>query len=223
MKARNILTVLLLLAVCAGTCTICSCSKDDTEENGPSGNGGGNNSSGNAVEDLDIIVTVTDEGITPKGTIFTAVNDKTFFVNFIKYTVKEGHLVVSGYDETGLKSINGAAKIVSMINYKGIPYQVLEIGEKAFYRSSDLTSITIPNMIRNIESSAFYGCTSLTDVYCLATTQPIAYIYNGAGSYPAFDLSYTKEHTTLHVPAGSIESYSATYPWNSFKNIVAIE
>ncbi len=165
MKTRNILTALMLLFVCAGTCTIISsCSKDDTEENGPSGNNSSGSNSSETGENLDIIVTVTDEGITPKGTIFTAVDDKTFFVNFIKYTVKEGHLEVSGYDETGLKSINGAAKIVSMINYKGIPYQVLEIGKKAFYDCKDLTSVTIFNMVRSIGQSAFSGCSGLSSV-----------------------------------------------------------
>ena len=63
----------------------------------------------------------------------------------------------------------------------------------------------------------------MADVYCYATTPPeadddiyVAHVY-------AFDLSYIQEHTTLHVPAGSISSYKAKETWKCFKSIVAIE
>ena len=45
-----------------------------------------------------------------------------------------------------------------------IPKDVTSIGESAFSRCTNLTSIIIPNNITSIGSSAFMGCTSMTNV-----------------------------------------------------------
>ena len=156
--------------VCAGTCTICSCSKDVTEENTPgnntdkdssSDNNGGDNSSGNNGENLDIHVIVNGDGTTSNGSIFSAIDNQNFYVDYIKYTVTEGHLVVSGYDQKGLKSV---AKIISKLTYNGNTYVVLEIAKKAFSGCTALTSITIPNSVTSIGDYAFANCSGLTSV-----------------------------------------------------------
>ena len=41
---------------------------------------------------------------------------------------------------------------------------VINIGDYAFYRCSDLTNITIPNSVNSIGSFAFYNCSSLTNI-----------------------------------------------------------
>ena len=61
---------------------------------------------------------------------------------------------------------------------------------------------------------AFYGCSTLRDVYCHAENVPITEGY-------AFEDTPIAS-ATLHVPAGSIEEYKATSPWSGFGNIVAI-
>ena len=45
-----------------------------------------------------------------------------------------------------------------------IPNSVTIIGKSAFYRCSDLTSITIPNSVTSIGEWAFYNCSGLTSV-----------------------------------------------------------
>lgn len=206
----------------------------------------GSDDSGNEdPEERDIHVIVRDDGTTSNGSIFSAIDDKNFYIDYIKYTVTEGHLAVSGYDKTGFK---GVAKIISKLTYKGNTYEVLGIGNafrgrsiltsiiipnsvkvinwSAFDGCSSLTSITIGNSVTSIGYYAFSGCSSMTDVYCYATTPPTASYYVDDGGYRgylyAFDTSYIKTNTTLHVPSGSITSYKAAEPWKSFKSIVAL-
>ena len=125
-----------------------------------------------------------------------------------------------------------------------IPDSVINIGQWAFVGCNKLTSVTIPNSVTSIGDNAFHGCTSLTsvtignsvtsigntvftlssdliDVYCYATMPPSCIATNEW--LLTFDISHVSEYTTLHVPAGSVEAYSTTQPWKSFKNIVAIE
>ena len=160
----------MLMFVCAGTCTICSCSKDVTEENTPgnntdkdssSDNNGGDNSSGNNGENLDIHVIVNEDGTTSNGSIFSAIDNQNFYVDYIKYTVTDYYLSVSGYDKT---KFNGVAKIISKLTYKGHTFEVLEIAKRAFWGCSGLTSVTIPNSVTRIGVEAFSsrGLTSIT-------------------------------------------------------------
>ena len=89
-------------------------------------------------------VVIKDDGTTSNGSIFSSVDDKNFYLDYIKYTVEEGHLVVSGYDKAGFK---GNAKIASSITYKQNTYEVLGIKDEAFRNCTGLTSITIPNSV----------------------------------------------------------------------------
>ena len=51
--------------------------------------------------------------------------------------------------------------IPTSVKLKGKNYNVTSIGDRAFYRCTDLTSIEIPNSIISIGELAFYGCTGL--------------------------------------------------------------
>jgi uncharacterized protein YjdB len=68
--------------------------------------------------------------------------------------------------------------------------------------------------VASIGSSAFSGCSELTDLYCLAKEVP----YTGSG---AFKDSYV-EYATLYVPASSTDAYKAASQWKDFGTIVAI-
>ena len=141
MKLLSILMLTILTQV-----LLYSCNKDDDSSESPTN---------------DVTVIVKDDGTTSDGSIFSAVDDKNFYLDYIKYTVEEGHLIVSGYDKTGFK---GEAKIVSSITYKGNTYEVLGISSSAFSGCSGLTSVTIPNSVTSIGDNAFSGCSSLTSV-----------------------------------------------------------
>ena len=82
--------------------------------------------------------------------------------NQIWYTSSDGNVITP---KTGVFSANITSNIYE--NGKGIitfDKELTTIGENAFYLSTTLTSIIIPNGVITIENSAFDSCYSLTDV-----------------------------------------------------------
>ena len=104
-----------------------------------------------------------------------------------------------------------------------IPDSVRYINEYTFYRCKNLASVVIPESVTSIRYMAFYECNSLMDVYCYAKEPPSFWIPRSFYHQSPFDETFIKEHTTLHVPASSIERYRREAPWSRFKSIVAIE
>jgi hypothetical protein len=74
------------------------------------------------------------------------------------YNASNGYCVV-----TGASSATGSVEIPSTVDYNGQTYTVIGIEEGAF-RSSTLTSITLPNTITYIADAAFRYCNSLTSI-----------------------------------------------------------
>jgi hypothetical protein len=95
-----------------------------------------------------------------------------------------------------------------------IPNSVTSVGTNAFSKCSNLYSVTIGEGIELIEEYAFSYCGMLTEVYCFAKDVP-------RGDDGIFLKCYL-DRATLHVPAGSVESYKKVTPWKKFKNIVAL-
>ena len=85
-------------------------------------------------------------------------------IDGIKYDVitDTKQATVINYWEDGYYS--GDIVIPSEITYNNVTCSVTSIGEKAFYYSSGLTSITIPNSVTSIGEKAFYYCSGLTSI-----------------------------------------------------------
>ena len=133
---------------------IISCSKDDDVTDGNHGNDGGG---GSPI----VTVVINEDGTTSNRSAFSVIDEKNFYLDYIKYTIEEGHLIVSGYDQSGFK---GVANIVDRITYGGDTYKVLKIGRFAFYDCTSLTSLNISNSIKSIGERAFHYCPELTSV-----------------------------------------------------------
>ena len=133
---------------------IISCSKDDDVTDGNHGNDGGG---GSPI----VTVVINEDGTTSNRSTFSVIDEKNFYLDYIKYTIEEGHLIVSGYDQSGFK---GVANIVDRITYGGDTYKVLKIGRCAFYDCTSLTSLNISNSIKSIGERAFHYCPELTSV-----------------------------------------------------------
>ena len=65
---------------------------------------------------------------------------------------------------TVIQTITGDVVIASEVTYNGTIYPVTAVGSAAFYGKTDITSVTFPSSIKNIDSWAFSGCTGLTSI-----------------------------------------------------------
>ena len=85
------------------------------------------------------------------GLYYNITSDTTVEVTY--YWAADGY----GYYETSIT-------IPSQINYNNSTYDVTRIGNGAFIYSRNLTSISIPNSVKSIESNAFIHCSSLKSI-----------------------------------------------------------
>ena len=82
-----------------------------------------------------------------------------FEVDGIFYNINENTVTVVGSSQS-----SGEIIIPKTVVHNGITYSVTSIGDNAFYLSTGLTNIIIPNSITSIGSSAFFGCSGLTSL-----------------------------------------------------------
>ena len=143
-KMKKITYVSLLTLAFLACGTFVSCSKDNEDEKGGHGK---------------ISVTIDESGIATQGHTFVAIDARNFYLDYIKYTVEDGHLVVTGCDDAG---INGIAKIVSDVTLRGNHYEVLGIVERAFEKCKGFDTVIIPDGVRSIGGYAFWECVYLT-------------------------------------------------------------
>ena len=202
MKKSKIWNLLMILVVALPL--MVSCSKDD---DGSTGGSSGTNTNGNTNPNppvADIHVVVNEDGTTSNGSLFSAIDDKNFYVDYIKYTVKDGHLIVSGYDPVGFK---GVANIIARITYKGNTYEVLGIGYSSDYiypfkDCQKITSVIIPNSVTYMGKGCFFSCENITDIVIPNSVIEIGdYVFSGCTKLSSLKLS-----TGLtYIPAGAFE------------------
>ena len=92
-----------------------------------------------------------------------------------------------------------------------IPNTVTEIKSMAFCGCDDITSITIPESVKKIGSSAL-ACYP-TAIICKSTTPPTC----NSNSF-----TNVSKGIPVYVPAGSVDTYQAAEGWNGFANIQAM-
>lgn len=90
-----------------------------------------------------------------------------------------------------------------------IPAGLTAIDNQAFCYCASLSSINIPKNVASIGEWAFFDCNALADITLACTTPPTA----GEDTFN----SYT---ATIHVPAGTADSYRQQEIWGRFTNIV---
>ena len=106
--------------------------------------------------------------------------------------------------------------------FNGCPVEKLYLGRNfsgasPFGYNKKLTTLTIGNSVTSIEQYAFYGCSGLTSIHCLAKTPPGTSEYYEICDFFSNDMYKT---ATVYVPSGSYSAYINTEPWCFFNNIV---
>ena len=114
-------------------------------------------------------------------------------------------------------------------------YTVTVIGTQAL-GFAGITSVSLPNTLVTIESDAFNGCSSLTELTIPASVTSLGnFILNNSSVSKLTMLATTPPSTasktflnfgtsnvTLYVPEGCAGNYAAA-PWNTFKEIIELK
>ena len=130
--------------------------------------------------------------------VSSAQESTTFEANRIRYTVTgESTVGVSGFNETYEENEPKVTDVVipSTVSYEGKDYTVTSIEEDAFYWTSGITRIEMPNTVTALKSSAIYYNYDLEEVVLSESLTSL-------GSYA---LASNSKLTSLAIPAGVTE------------------
>ena len=126
-----------------------------------------------------------------------------FEVDGIYYEILSDNQVAvthQGLDDDPIPSYTGNVTIPETVTYEGTTYSVTSIGDCAFYRCSDLTSVTIPNSVTSISGEAFSHCYGLTSV---TIPNSVTSIDGGAFSYCSGLTSVTIPNSVTSIGGGA--------------------
>ena len=90
-------------------------------------------------------------------------------------------------------------------------WSVETIGKDAFYGNAALTTLILPATLKSIVDNAFYSCTALKSITCMAVVPPTC-------GQKVFRYLDTKQ-CNLYVPEGCVDAYKAADTWKEFFNI----
>ncbi|MBQ6978122.1 MAG: leucine-rich repeat domain-containing protein [Paludibacteraceae bacterium] len=134
--------------------------------------------------------------------------------------------------------ITGDITIPELIVVNDIKYKIISIGERAFYKDSNLVSITFPNSLISIDKEAFFGCSSLKRIvlpqkiltignHAFAECSQIREVCNlNLTPIPLNKTVFEKinlSHCVLIVHPSAIDSYKSVKGWKDFTNIIPLQ
>ena len=129
-------------------------------------------------------------------------------------------------------SYTGDVVIPATVNYEGVTFEVLTIGQYAFFFAYEVTSVDIPEGVVRIETEAFadcgfkeitlptsiqsidnhafnYGMGIINHITLLAPTPPTV----GDMAFGYTYSEYDEMTCTIHIPCGTLETYLAGEGW----------
>ncbi len=147
---------------------------------------------------------------------FASDNGKCLIANSVLIAYSPGSSTASGIKYTipsGVKSIGEYAFFkCTQISSVVIPEGVTSILANAFMDCANLKSVTIPSSVTQIGSGLFNRCTSLENVYCYPTNPPTL------ESTSAFNKN--AENRLIHVPKASESQYKGAAVWSAIEKYI---
>ena len=168
---------------------------------------------------------------------FTAIPTQHVLVDGIYYNFdiakKVATVTYNGSDDPwNNPSYSGDVVIPATVNYEGMTFEVLTIGQYAFFFAYEVTSVSIPEGVVHIETETFadcgfkeitlptsiqsigkhafnYGMGIINHITLLAPTPPT--IGDRAFGYTSSE--YEGMTCTIHIPCGTLETYLAGEGW----------
>lgn len=113
----------------------------------------------------------------------------TAYIDGIYYNLNsEAKTADVTYKDKRYNSYSGIVTIPETVTFEGNEYYVTSIGNSAFSKCANLSSVTIPNSVTNIGDNAFNGCSILTSVTISSSLTSIGEsAFDGCSSLPVID------------------------------------
>lgn len=86
-----------------------------------------------------------------------------FEIDSIYYMFVDDGVAVTKRDQS-YNSYHGDVVVPETVTYNGVTYTVTAVDNHAFYNSSELTSVILPNTITFLGHGAFFDCTAITHI-----------------------------------------------------------
>ena len=152
-------------------------------------------------------------------------------------TKKEATVTYNGSEDHWYsQSYSGDVVIPATVNYENVTFNVLTIGQYAFFFAYEVTSVDIPEGVVRIETEAFadcgfkeitlptsiqsidnhafnYGMGIINHITLLAPTPPTVGDMAFGYTYP----EYAEMTCTIHIPCGTLETYLAGEGWTPLR------
>lgn len=129
----------------------------------------------------------------------------------------------------------GPLNIPATVANNGVSYNVIAVGDNAFFGCAGITSVTVAEGVAVLRGGAFRGCSAMTSVSLPSTIDTIGNLaFYNCSSLQSFSILRTAppvcaanafyelvlDNTTLTVPYGSTAAYAGVAPWSTFGTIV---
>ena len=160
-----------------------------------------------AYGDCHALVSVT----LPASVTYLNGNPFSYSYNLTSITVDANNPVYDSRDNCNAIIKKATNTLVTGCQSTVIPNTVTTLGDYSFSGQIEITSITLPASVTQLNTGVFENATGLTEIHVEATTPPMM-------EYEVF-YGLDLDDIRVVVPCGTLEAYRNDYEWGQFQNL----